>query len=109
MSLILLAILLICACARRRQRYLALRARERDKHPARTGGFLRTGGREKGTNADGVNINMNNRAHAGQMIDHIHMHIIPRFKGDDLKLFPHHDLREEEGEPVAEKIRKALA
>ena len=64
---------------------------------------------EKGTNADGVNINMNNRAHAGQMIDHIHMHIIPRFKGDDLKLFPHHDLREEEGEPVAEKIRKALA
>lgn len=63
---------------------------------------------EKGTNADGVNINMNNRSPAGQLVDHIHIHLIPRFKGDNLALFPHHDRREDEGEPIAAKIRAAL-
>lgn len=63
---------------------------------------------EKGTQADGVNINMNNREHAGQVVDHIHIHLIPRFKGDNLALFPHHDRRDDEGEPIAEKIRAAL-
>lgn len=64
---------------------------------------------EKGTKADGVNINMNNREHAGQVVDHIHVHIIPRFKGDGLTHFPHHIRSENEGEPVAEKIRAALS
>ncbi len=63
---------------------------------------------EKGVAADGVNINSNNREHAGQQVDHIHIHIIPRFKNDGLTLFPHHDRREDEGEPVAAKIRAAL-
>src|SRR5437879_2875663 len=40
---------------------------------------------EKGMGADGVNIVMNNRIHAGQDVDHIHMHLIPRYKGDGLK------------------------
>lgn len=60
---------------------------------------------EKGTNADGVNITMNNREHAGQVVDHIHIHVIPRFKGDNLALFPHHDRNADEGEPVAARIR----
>ena len=63
---------------------------------------------EKGTQADGVNITMNNREHAGQIIDHIHIHLIPRFKNDGLQLFPHHERREDEGEPIAEKIRNAI-
>ena len=63
---------------------------------------------ETGMQADGVNINMNNREHAGQIIDHVHIHLIPRFKGDGLTLFPHHDIRDDEGEPVAAKIRAAL-
>lgn len=63
---------------------------------------------EKGLHADGVNITMNNREHAGQAINHIHVHVIPRFKGDGLKLWPHHERKEDEGEPVAEKIRAAL-
>ena len=63
---------------------------------------------EKGLNADGVNINMNNREHAGQVVDHIHVHLIPRYKGDGLQLWTHHDRKEEEGEPVADKIRAAL-
>ena len=63
---------------------------------------------EKGMQADGVNINMNNREHAGQIVDHIHIHLIPRFKDDGLQLFPHHDRRDDEGEPVAAEIRAAL-
>ena len=63
---------------------------------------------EKGLGADGVNINMNNREHAGQVVDHIHVHVIPRYKGDGLKLWPHHPRKEEEGEPTAEKIREQL-
>lgn len=63
---------------------------------------------EEGTKADGVNILMNNREHAGQVVHHAHVHLIPRFKGDGLTLWPHHSLKQDEGEPVAEKIRSAL-
>lgn len=34
-------------------------------------------------NADGINIEMNNDPVAGQIIFHTHLHIIPRFSGDD--------------------------
>ena len=63
---------------------------------------------EKGVGADGLNINTNNREHAGQIVDHIHIHVIPRFKDDGLRLFQHHDRRDDEGEPVAAKIRAAI-
>ena len=35
-----------------------------------------------GLGADGVNIMQNNGAAAGQEVPHIHVHVIPRFKGD---------------------------
>ena len=63
---------------------------------------------EKALGCDGVNIAMNNREHAGQVVPHPHLHIIPRFKGDGLKLMPQHKYSEGETEPVAEKIRSAL-
>ena len=63
---------------------------------------------EKGVEADGVNINMNNREHAGQVVDHIHIHLVPRFKGDGIQLWPHHDRRDDEGEPIAAKIRSHM-
>ena len=63
---------------------------------------------EKAVGAEGLNINMNNRQHAGQLVDHIHIHLIPRFKDDGLQLFPHHDRRDDEGELVAQKIRACL-
>ena len=63
---------------------------------------------EKGMQADGVNINMNNREHAGQVVNHIHVHLIPRFKGDGLPLWPHHDRRDDEGENIAAKIRREV-
>jgi len=63
---------------------------------------------EKGLKADGVNIAMNNREHAGQIVDHPHVHIIPRFKGDGLKLMPQRLYETGEAETSAEKIRTAL-
>ena len=59
-------------------------------------------------NADGVNFVMNNREYAGQAINHPHMHVIPRFKNDGLKLWPHKSYSEGEEKVVAEKIRAAL-
>lgn len=63
---------------------------------------------EKGVKADGVNIAMNNREHAGQVVHHPHVHIIPRFKGDGLKLMPQREYRKGEGDETMEKIRAAL-
>jgi histidine triad (HIT) family protein len=37
-------------------------------------------------NADGVNILNNSYEAAGQTVMHMHVHIIPRFKGDDLEI-----------------------
>ena len=62
------------------------------------------------TGADGLNMNMNNRAAAGQVIFHAHLHLIPRFEGDGLRLWPQHPYREADGMArMAEAIRKALA
>ncbi len=63
---------------------------------------------EKATGADGINIMMNNRAHAGQVVDHPHVHIIPRFKGDGLRQWGHSSYPEGEAARVAEKIRIEL-
>jgi histidine triad (HIT) family protein len=65
-------------------------------------------GIEKGVGADGVNIAMNNREHAGQVVNHAHVHVIPRFKGDGLKLMPQRTYKEKEAETTLEKIVTAL-
>ncbi len=39
-------------------------------------------------NADGLNIFINQGREAGQVIDHFHVHILPRYKGDRIKLIP---------------------
>ena len=38
------------------------------------------------TNCDGLNIVQNNGEVAGQTVNHFHMHIIPRYKDDGVKL-----------------------
>jgi histidine triad (HIT) family protein len=63
---------------------------------------------EKAVSADGVNLMMNNREHAGQVVDHAHVHLIPRFKGDGLKLWPHKEYKGDEAQTVLETIRKFL-
>lgn len=63
---------------------------------------------EKGLAPDGVNLMMNNREHAGQVIDHPHIHVIPRFKGDGLTLWKHGEYKEGEAESIKGKIVSAI-
>lgn len=64
---------------------------------------------KKGVGADGINIEMNNDAPAGQIIFHAHIHIIPRFSGDG---FTHwhgpRDYNDGEASEVAQKIFKSF-
>lgn len=64
---------------------------------------------ERGVGCDGVNLMMNNREHAGQVIDHPHVHLIPRYKDDGLKLWPHKKYQAGEAETLQEKIRAAIS
>ncbi len=63
---------------------------------------------ENGLRADGVNLAMNNREHAGQVVFHPHVHVIPRFKGDGLKLMPQRSYKEGEADSTLGKIRDAF-
>lgn len=40
----------------------------------------------KEKNADGFNVISNNFESAGQIVNHVHFHVLPRKKGDGLKL-----------------------
>ena len=62
----------------------------------------------KSMNADGFNIEINNYRAAGQLVDHAHIHIVPRFESDGLKHWPGKKLSEQEMREIAEKIRAAL-
>lgn len=55
------------------------------------------------------NIVMNNGKEAGQLVQHAHIHIIPRFKGDRLRLsWSHKKYGDKEIEEYKEKIGKFL-
>lgn len=66
-------------------------------------------GVRKAVDADGLNIHSNNEAAAGQVVFHMHIHLIPRFKDDGLKMFAHTSYEEGEAARVAEKIRTAIS
>lgn len=63
-----------------------------------------------GLSADGVNIMQNNGRAAGQEVPHIHVHVIPRFKGDghhwNWNATTYDDL--DEMTDVADKLRNNL-
>ena len=55
------------------------------------------------------NIVMNNGEVAGQLVQHAHIHIIPRFKGDRLRLsWSHKGYKDKEIEEYQNKIKKFL-
>lgn len=58
--------------------------------------------------ADGLNIHSNHESAAGQIVFHLHFHLIPRFENDALAMWPHKTYGEGEAETVARKIRTAL-
>ena len=63
---------------------------------------------KKGVNADGISIAQSNGKDAGQIIPHIHFHIMPRFKDDGLKLWPQGKYEEGEMDKFKEDISKFL-
>lgn len=63
---------------------------------------------EQALDADGVNLIMNNRENAGQVIFHPHVHLIPRFKNDGLRHWPHGSYKASEAEVVQQKIISAM-
>lgn len=64
----------------------------------------------KATEADGINIVMNNESAANQAVFHAHLHIIPRFAGDGV-FEPPRTLMYKKGEDdeVAKRIIKYLS
>ena len=59
---------------------------------------------EKGSNADGFIVSMNNRKPGGQAVPHAHFHIIPRYKDDGLKFWSKIEYKEGEMEGYKAKI-----
>jgi histidine triad (HIT) family protein len=62
----------------------------------------------KATSAEGFNININNGKVAGQVVFHLHWHIVPRFADDGRKLWPGGEYKEGEAEMLVEKIKEHL-
>lgn len=62
----------------------------------------------KAVKAEGMNITVNNKPAAGQIIFHLHFHLIPRFSGDHLSPWPQGESKAEKQKSIAEEIRKNL-
>jgi len=61
------------------------------------------------TGADGYNVLCNNGRAAGQLVDHLHFHIVPRRTGDGVfAKWPSYKYGPGQLEIIAEKIRKHL-
>ena len=58
--------------------------------------------------AHGVHINSNHGAAAGQIVFHIHFHIIPRHDRSEFSFWPQEDYPAGAALAIAEKIRQAL-
>lgn len=64
---------------------------------------------KQATNADGINIGMNNESAAGQIVPHAHFHIMPRFSNDGHRHWrgkPY--ANKKESAEVAEKIKSSF-
>ncbi|MFH0951015.1 MAG: HIT family protein [bacterium] len=58
--------------------------------------------------AKGYNITINNGEAAGQLIDHFHLHVIPRHKKEELDLWAQGKYGAGEAESLAKKIKAKL-
>lgn len=63
---------------------------------------------KEGVKADAFNLGLNNGRIAGQIVPHVHFHIIPRFKDDSLKPWPSRKYKKGEMEEVARAIREQM-
>ena len=63
----------------------------------------------RGTGSEGCNILQSNNPCAGQVVPHIHFHIVPRKTGDGIGLgFRHHPPAKDDLAKTAQEIRAAL-
>ena len=54
--------------------------------------------------SEGYNVSVNNDPVSGQLIPHLHFHVIPRAQGDGLKLWPQGKYGDGEAEEVRAKL-----
>ena len=60
---------------------------------------------KKSLKADGINILQNNGAASGQSVFHFHMHVIPRFDGDNVNIkWTPQQLPQEDFDRISEQI-----
>lgn len=61
--------------------------------------------------ADGVNIICNNGEYAGQTVSHLHIHVVPRFRGDvvNSKLWLNQELFDRLYEPTTQDFERMVA
>lgn len=62
----------------------------------------------KAAETDGCTVIQSDGKTGGQLVPHLHIHIIPRLKDDGLKFWPQGKYEEGEAEKTAEKIRKSI-
>ncbi len=65
-------------------------------------------GLQEALSCEGVNLLQNNYAAAGQVIPHLHMHVIPRWKDDGLTHWPSKDIPASELQAVSERLALAI-
>jgi len=63
---------------------------------------------KKGTNAEGINVGVNNEPASGQVVFHAHIHIIPRYTNDGLKLWPGRPYQEGQALEMQKRILSEL-
>jgi len=65
---------------------------------------------QKAVNADGYNLLCNNGKAAGQVVEHLHFHIIPRHYNDGVfNRWPSYVYQEGKAEKIAKKIKENLS
>ena len=62
----------------------------------------------KAVGADGFNIGVNTKPAAGQIVMHMHLHVMPRFKNDGLKHWPGKTIAKEEFAKIRDQIASFL-
>ena len=60
----------------------------------------------EGVGAKDFNLTVNNGQNAGQLVEHLHFHIIPRFPGDNLHPWQGKALADEDMRRITENIKK---
>lgn len=65
-------------------------------------------GMTKALGADGFNLLQNNGEDAGQSVYHFHMHLLPRYKGDEALRWTPGETTPEEMDKIAKQVKEVL-